>query len=345
MIYKFRVFSDINEKFLRCIEIDENDTFLKLHHAIQKSVNFTQKEMASFYLSNDSWDRLTQFTLMDVREGDAEDIFSMENTVLSEFITEEGENLVYVYDFIFDRVFYIELSEIKNKNKMLNYPLCTQSIGEAPLQILSEKRVLKGGVIAGKVISNVKKPTTVITAKPGKPVKDVKKSDHDIKGKKGDSIKPVKVVDKPVAGKSKLVEKSSSKSKQVTAKKATKAIVDSKTKKSKLYDDEDDLDIIDDDLDLDLDIDIDLLEETPSKKGKKIVTSRLIDDDDDIDDEGEDLVDDVEEEEEDFGFDEEEIDTKFKSATNIFTGFEDDDVADDYDDPLFDNIDDYADRL
>ena len=113
MIYKFRVFSDINEKFLRCIEIDEEDTFMSLHEAIQVSVNFIKKEMASFYLSNDLWDRLTQITLMDVKDGEADDIFTMENTHLNEFLTEEGENLVYVYDFISDRVFYLVLSEIK----------------------------------------------------------------------------------------------------------------------------------------------------------------------------------------------------------------------------------------
>jgi hypothetical protein len=342
MIYKFRVFSDINEKFLRCIEIDENDTFLSLHDAIQKSVNFTKKEMCSFYLSNDTWDRLTQFTLMDVRDGEADDVFSMENTVLSEFVTEEGENLVYVYDFIFDRVFYLELSEIKNQNKMLTYPLCSQSIGEAPQQVLSEKRVLKGGVIAGKVISNIKKPA-VVTGKIIKPVKDAKKALIDVKAKKAEPIKPVKVVGKPTLEKVKLVEKGTSKSKLVDDKKASSKVV-AKAKKSKVLDD-DDLDLDDDDL---------LDDETPVKAGKKVAAkssrSRSVDDDDDDDDDDsaeDDLVDDVdEEEEEDFGFDEDEIDTKFKSSPNIFASFDDeDDVADDYDDPLFDNIDDYADRL
>jgi len=343
MIYKFRVFSDINEKFLRCIEIDENDTFLNFHTAIQQSVNFTKKEMASFYLSNDLWERFTQITLMDVRNGEAEDIFSMEQTLLSEFLTEEGENLVYVYDFISDRVFYIVLSEIKNRNMSLTYPICSQTIGEPPVQTLSEKRILKS-VIVGKVITNIKKPSTVPVSKPlDKGIKDPKKVDMT----KDKKAKPVKVLDKPSSLKAKPVGKADSKSKVVDDKKSTKNIISSKTivktKKSILLDDDDDFDIDDDDLDL--------LDETPakglSKSIKKSPKSRSIDDDDDDDDDDEILVDDSidEVDEDDFNFDESEIETKFKTESSLFNDFDEDEPEDFFDDEMFDNIDDYADRI
>lgn len=352
MIYKFRVFSDINEKFLRCIEIDEEDTFLSLHDAVRTSVNFTKMEMASFYLSNDLWDRLTQITLMDVQDGEADDVFTMEQTSLNEFLSEEGENLVYVYDFISDRVFYLVLSEIKNRNASLKYPLCSQTIGDPPVETIGEKRILKG-VIAGKVITNVKKTTSLASHKSLKPAdKIMKDAKNDLasKAKKVDASKTAKSAkdDGKALVKGKTVEKT--KSKIVDDKKATKVVASaknvSKTKKGKSLDD-DDLDIDDDDLDL--------LDETPAKgkvakKVAKPARTRSVDDDDDdfdedddSDDDDEDLVDDSgddAEDEEDFGFDEDDFDKKFKSESS-FSEFDEDD----FDDQMFDNIDDYADRI
>jgi len=352
MIYKFRVFSDINEKFLRCIEIDEEDTFLSLHDAVRSSVGFTKMEMSSFYLSNDLWDRLTQITLMDVQDGEADDIFTMEQTSLNEFLTEEGENLVYVYDFISDRVFYLVLSEIKNRNISLKYPLCSQTIGDAPVETIGEKRILKG-VVAGKVITNVKKTTSLAsqkTLKSGdKIVKDAK-NDIASKSKKIDASKSAKLAkdDGKSLVKGKAIDKS--KSKLVDDKKASKVIASAKNvtkaKKGKPSED-DELDVEDDVLDL--------LDDTPAKgkvtkKAAKPARSRSVDDDDDDfdedddnDDDDEDLVDDSgddTEDEEDFGFDEEDFDKKFKSES-IFNEFDEED----FDDQMFDNIDDYADRI
>jgi len=350
MIYKFRVFSDINEKFLRCIEIDEEDTFLSLHEAVRTSVNFNKMEMASFYLSNDLWDRLTQITLMDVQDGEADDIFTMEQTSLNEFLSEEGENLVYVYDFISDRVFYLVLSEIKNRNASLKYPLCSQTIGDPPVQTIGEKRILKG-VVAGKVITNIKKTTSLASQKTLKPAdKIVKDAKNDLasKAKKVDASKTAKSSKEDAKSlvKGKVVEKS--KTKLVEDKKASKVVASaknvSKTKKGKSFDEDEDLDIDDDEL-----------EETPAKgkvakKAAKPSRSRSVDDDDDdldddddSDDDDEDLVDDSgddAEEEEDFGFDEDDFEKKFKSES-VFNEFDEDD----FDDQMFDNIDDYADRI
>lgn len=62
-----------------------------------------------------------------------EDSYIMEESILSDFLEDEKQKLVFVFDYINDRAFYIELSEII-PGKSLKSPICTLSQGKAPLQ-------------------------------------------------------------------------------------------------------------------------------------------------------------------------------------------------------------------
>ncbi|MFT5957027.1 MAG: hypothetical protein ACI87V_000903, partial [Flavobacteriales bacterium] len=65
-IFKFRVVMDMEEDIFRDIEIVTGSSFLELHEAILRAFNFKEGEMASFYMSNDTWERGEEITLMDV---------------------------------------------------------------------------------------------------------------------------------------------------------------------------------------------------------------------------------------------------------------------------------------
>ena len=56
---KFRVLldSEKKEEIFRDILISDTDNFESLYHAILKSFNFKGDQMASFYVSNDDWDK------------------------------------------------------------------------------------------------------------------------------------------------------------------------------------------------------------------------------------------------------------------------------------------------
>ena len=56
------------------------------------------------------------------------------NNRLSDMLEEEEQKLVYTFDPINDRVFYIELTDIVT-GKSLDKAQCTQSRGEAPKQL------------------------------------------------------------------------------------------------------------------------------------------------------------------------------------------------------------------
>ena len=135
MILKIKFISDEVEGFLREFEIDSDATFLDLNKAILASCNYPDDQMTSFYLCDEEWERGQQVTREDMGASSAdEDVYVMENTRLSEFLEDEGQRLVFVFDPFSDRMFYATVcEEIPGKN--LSYPKVVRSKGTAPQQI------------------------------------------------------------------------------------------------------------------------------------------------------------------------------------------------------------------
>jgi len=137
-VFKFRIQVDGQDDFVRELEIKSDQTFKDLHEFIVKSLKFSGKELASFYLSNDEWEKLTEITLIDMSgEVDMElgeddvvhTIFLMDQIKLDAFIKTVDQKLVYEYDFLQLRTFFIELVDITPVNTKTNYPRITLSKG------------------------------------------------------------------------------------------------------------------------------------------------------------------------------------------------------------------------
>lgn len=134
MIYRFKIVSDEIENFRREIEIDSTATFLDLRNTILDSVEYTKDEMNSFFICDDQWQKHEEITLEDMGTGASdEDIWIMEETPLEDLIEDEGQRLIFVFDYLTERSFFMELKEIKT-GCSLKDPLCTRKEGKAPLQ-------------------------------------------------------------------------------------------------------------------------------------------------------------------------------------------------------------------
>ncbi len=134
MIYRFLIVSDEVENFKREIKIDADATFYDLYKAIIDCTGYSDKEMASFVLCDDNWRKEMEITLVKMDTSSDEDSYSMEECVLSDYLEEEKQKLMFVFDYFTERALYMELSEII-PGKKLKQPLCTLSKGEAPPQI------------------------------------------------------------------------------------------------------------------------------------------------------------------------------------------------------------------
>ncbi len=134
MIFRFLLLSDEVADFKREIKIDANGTFLDFYHAIVACTNFDEKEMASFYLCDSAWRKKQEITLVEMDTYSDEDSYIMEECVLNDFLEDEKQKLMFVFDYLNDRALYIELSEIIT-GKNLKTAQCTLSTGDAPQQI------------------------------------------------------------------------------------------------------------------------------------------------------------------------------------------------------------------
>ncbi len=142
-VFKFRIQADDQDDFLREVEIKANQTFLDLHEFMVKNLKLGGKELASFYIANDEWEKLLEITLIDMsgevdKDVKASDetrtIFLMNQTPVNRFVKEIDQKLIYEYDFLQMRTFLMELVDIHGEDRRAKYPRLTLSRGKLELQ-------------------------------------------------------------------------------------------------------------------------------------------------------------------------------------------------------------------
>ena len=134
MVYKFLILSDEDELFLREIAIDADSTFLDFHDAIIDACDYDAHQMASFFICNEEWEKEQEITLVEMDTSSEYDSLTMGETVLSDYVIEEGQRLLYIFDYMMDRAFFIRLEGITT-GKNLDKPACLKAEGNAPEQI------------------------------------------------------------------------------------------------------------------------------------------------------------------------------------------------------------------
>ena len=134
MVYRFKLVSDEVSNFSREIEIDSENTFLQLRNSILESVGYTKDELDSFFLCGDDWEREEEITLQDMGNSTSDcDVWLMDNTHVSELVEEEGQKLIFEFDYFTQRCFFMELKEMI-PNRTLIEPLCSIKRGNPPRQ-------------------------------------------------------------------------------------------------------------------------------------------------------------------------------------------------------------------
>ncbi|MDD4921874.1 MAG: hypothetical protein PHS30_05295 [Bacteroidales bacterium] len=133
MVYKFRILSDEVDNFSREIAISSEASFLDLHNAILDCVGYSKDQMTSFFLCNDEWEKETEITLIEMDSSPEVDSWIMESTKLNELIEDEGQKLLYVFDYLTERAFFIDAFQFVPGKDLANAK-CILSEGDAPVQ-------------------------------------------------------------------------------------------------------------------------------------------------------------------------------------------------------------------
>lgn len=131
-VFKFRVIIDTEEDVFRDIEIETDATFEDLHRAILDAFDFEEGEMASFYMSDDKWEKGLEIPLLTMDDNASS--LSMKSSRLSDMLSQPSDKVLYVYDFMRMWIFYVELVEIKKDTPSTIYPRVALVYGDAPSQ-------------------------------------------------------------------------------------------------------------------------------------------------------------------------------------------------------------------
>lgn len=146
-IYKFRLLYDEIEGFVRDYEIGAKQTFKDFHDIILQSIKgLDPKELASFYICDRKWNKLKEITLFDMspdeesgetdEESDSQYLIAkkdvMSEAIISQYINDPHQRIIYEQDFLHLHTFYIELIKSMEGKEGKTYPVCTHSSGEMP---------------------------------------------------------------------------------------------------------------------------------------------------------------------------------------------------------------------
>ncbi|MBZ5856661.1 plasmid pRiA4b ORF-3 family protein [Flavihumibacter profundi] len=134
-ILKFRIYFEEDDSVYRDIAIRHKQSFQDLHQAILKAYEFDNKHAATFYRSNDSWARGREISLEKYNKVYRADPLIMATTTIGSEIFDPNQKFVYVYDFVRNWTFLVELINVsKEENPKLDYPATVRVEGIGPSQ-------------------------------------------------------------------------------------------------------------------------------------------------------------------------------------------------------------------
>lgn len=134
-ILKFRVYWEDDDTVYRDIVIKHSQTFFDLHNSILKCFDFDTKHSATFYRSNDNWQRGKEITLEKYDKPYKVTPLLMKEAMLGAQTHDPNQKFIYVYDFHKIWTFRVELINVnKEEDSRQTYPSCIRSEGIGPSQ-------------------------------------------------------------------------------------------------------------------------------------------------------------------------------------------------------------------
>ncbi|MCW3464025.1 plasmid pRiA4b ORF-3 family protein [Chitinophaga nivalis] len=134
-VLKFRVYWEEDESVYRDIVIKPNQTFLLFHQAILQAFEFDAKHKATFFRSNDNWQRGREIILELDQEPRKVAPLLMADTAIAAAVKDPNQKFIYLYDFAKNWSFLVELIGVsKDENSKVTYPVCVRKEGLAPSQ-------------------------------------------------------------------------------------------------------------------------------------------------------------------------------------------------------------------
>ena len=147
-IVKLRIIMDVEEDVFRDIEIELDAPLMHLHIATLDAFSWNDaNEMASFYKSNDAWDKGDEFPLMSM----GPEFPSMETATVRDVVPSINSRGLYVYDYLRMWCFYLEPIEMGKRQSEVAYPRLMLEFGETPNPLSREPDGLDDAALMAEI--------------------------------------------------------------------------------------------------------------------------------------------------------------------------------------------------
>lgn len=108
---------------------------MELHYAILKAYEFDSKHQATFYRSNDNWQRGREITFEKYDRNYKAPPLLMKDTSIGSEIKDPNQKFIYIYDFAKNWSFLVELINVtKEESSKIEYPAVVKKEGIGPSQ-------------------------------------------------------------------------------------------------------------------------------------------------------------------------------------------------------------------
>ena len=129
---KFRILLDTknNKEIFHDILVSDGENFETFFQTIINSFEFKGDQMASFYVSNETWDKGEEISLLDLTEGEESQVQIMKDTKVKDHLSDPDQKFILVYDFLKMWIFLIELIGVQEDTP--DSPQLVLSMGTNP---------------------------------------------------------------------------------------------------------------------------------------------------------------------------------------------------------------------
>jgi hypothetical protein len=136
-ILKFRVYWEEEDAIYRDVLVKHTQQFSDFHQIILKAFEFDQKHDATFFRSNEKWQRGREISKEVYQKEYPVAPLLMDETTIGSEIMDTNQHFIYLYDFNKSWTFLVELIQvIKNADADMNleYPVISRVEGVGPMQ-------------------------------------------------------------------------------------------------------------------------------------------------------------------------------------------------------------------
>lgn len=122
IVFKYRMLSDESDNFVRDFEVYPDMTLTEFHQFLCRALHY-EDDMVSIFKSDAEWRPVEEFSQLDMggdmMEGAPR---TMDSVRLMEVTNDFHDRMIYTFDMLNNRSYYIELIDMQRPAEGLSYP-------------------------------------------------------------------------------------------------------------------------------------------------------------------------------------------------------------------------------